>query len=119
MIGRVPDLGLLATAEVSVIRPVDGEADPFGAPVRTSETETVSGVLPQPGSTSDGDTDRPDGVSVDMTFHFPRGYGKSLRGCSIAYGGRVYRVVGDPQPYLSENAPGGFDLEVGAVRADG
>lgn len=119
MVGRIPDLGLLASTSVTVIRQIENGTDPFGAPVTETEQEAVAGVLPQPGSTSDLDASRPEGKRVDMTFHFPRGYGKPLKGCSIQYGGETYRVVGDPQPCMSEITPGPFGLAVETERVDG
>lgn len=119
MVGRIPDLGLLTSTTATVLRQVENGTDPFGAPVTETEQETVAGVLPQPGSTSNLDASRPEGVRVDMTFHFPRGYSKPLRGCSIVYGGTTYRVIGDPHPYMSEITPGPFGLAVETERVDG
>ena len=45
-----------------------------------------------------------------MTFHFPRGYGRGLRGCRVEHGGAEYRVVGDPKPYMEGNTPGRWSL---------
>lgn len=116
---RLPDLGLMGTATVTVTRREQTGTDPFNAPVYDDVDEQVPGVLPQPGATDDLSAERPDGVTVDMTFHFPRGYSKSLRGCRISYGGVSYEVVGDPQPYLPEITPGPFSTTVEAVRVDG
>lgn len=110
---------LLAACDVEVVRRTESGADRFGAPTYETETEQVSGVLPQPGGTSDVGAERPEGVRVDMTFHFPKGYGKSLKGCEVVYGGRSYRVVGDPQPYVEENTPGPWDLTVETEAVDG
>lgn len=119
MVGRIPDLGLLTSTTVTVLRQVENGTDPFGAPVTETEQETVAGVLPQPGSTSDLEASRLEGARVDMTFHFPRGYGKPLKGCSVIYDGKTYRVIGDPQPYVSEITPGAFSLTVETERVDG
>lgn len=119
MIARIPDLGLLDTVSVTVERPVVGPPDPFGQPTITWVEETVAGVLPTPGSTSDLGADRPDGVRVDMTFAFPRGYEKSLRGCRITHAGRAYQVVGDPQPSLESITPGAWNLTVETETIDG
>ena len=109
----------LAACDVEVVRRVRTGTDRFGAPVYENETETVAGVLPQPGGTSDLGAERPEGVRVDMTFHFPKGYGRSLKGCAVVYGGRAYRVIGDPQPYVEANTPGPWDLAVETEAVDG
>lgn len=116
---RIPDLGLLASTSVTVMFPTDGQNDPFGVPVVGYENESVTGVLPKPGSTYDLEADRPDGVRVDMTFHFPWGYSKSLRGCLIQYAGKTYRVIGDPQPSMPCLTPGPFGMKVETERVDG
>ena len=116
---RIPDLGLMRTVAVTVTRREQTGIDAFNDPVYKDVDEDVPGVMPQPGATADLAAERPDGVTVDMTFHFPRGYSKSLRGCLVTYGGRRYEVVGDPQPYLLEMTPGPFSTTVEAVRVDG
>lgn len=119
MIARIPDLGLLDTVTVVVARQVVGEPDPFGQPTTSWVEETVAGVLPTPGKTSDLGVDRPDGVRVDMTFSFPRSYKKSLKGCRITYNNRTYRVVGDPQPSLETITPGAWNLTVETEAVNG
>ena len=104
---------------VDVMTPVDGQTDPFGVPTVSYTPESVSFVLPQPDSTYDLEADRPDGVRVDMTFHFPLGYSKSLRGCLIQYAGKTYRVIGDPQPSMPCLTPGPFGMKVETERVDG
>lgn len=114
---RAPSL--FRTAAVTVTRPVRVGTDRLGSPVTEPEAEEVGGVLPQPGATSDLDASRPEGARADMTFHFPKGYGRPLKGCTVSYGGRDYRVVGDPQPYVEGNVPGAFSLAVETERVDG
>lgn len=77
------------------------------------EREDVAPVLFSPGASVDLAEGRPEGKRIDATFHFPRGYGKSLKGCRIAYAGREWAVVGDPQPYMERNTPGEWTLPVG------
>lgn len=111
---------LFATVAVTVLRPTASGTGPLNSPVPGEpERETVDGVLPQPGATSDLDASRPEGTSTTVTFHWPRGYGRSLRGCTILWGGRSWDVVGDPVPYVGANCPGPFDMSVEAVEADG
>jgi hypothetical protein len=100
-----------------VLRPVaSSTVDDMGEPVAAEPSrETVDGVLFDPGSTS-GTAQEMNmrGVVVDAEFHFPKTYTASLRGCSIAYGGHTYRVVGDPRPYMDANTPGPWNRPVQA-----
>lgn len=108
------------TDYVTVLRPGEPSVDAHGNGVPGEWiAEQVGGVLPQPGATADLDATRPDGVSVAMTFHFPKAYAASLRGCRIAYGGREYSVVGDPQPFLAANTPGEWSRAVECETCDG
>ena len=121
MIGPLPDFGLLPSTSITVIRPSGtGSTDPFGAPIAgDSVRETVDGVLVMPGATADLDANRPEGVSVALTIHFPRGYGKPLKGCFIEYADESYRVIGDPQPYMESGVPGPWTMPVEVERVDG
>lgn len=107
-----------ATVAVTVERPTSG-IDPYGELSGAWETETVKGVLFQPGTSSDLDADRPEGTRVDATFHFPKGYARPLKGCRVLHLGRAWRVIGDPAGYVPENTPGGFGLPVPVEVVDG
>ncbi len=113
-------MGILRGCEVEVLRRSAGALDAHGnaAPGEWA-AETVQNVLPQPGGTSDLDAARPNGAAVAMTFHFPKSYAGSLKGCRIAYGGREYRVIGDPRPYLAADTPGEWDRAVECEACDG
>ena len=121
MIAPLPDFGLLPKTSVTVLRPnPTGGTDPFGAPVEGEPAEEeVDGALVTPGATADLDASRPEGVSLALTIHFPRGYGKSLKGCTIEYAGEAYRVIGDPQPYMEAGVPGPWAMTVEVERVDG
>lgn len=121
MIAPLPDLGLLPSTSVTVLRPnPTGATDPFGAPVEGEPVEeAVDGVLVTPGATADLDPSRPDGVRVAYTVHFPKGYGKTLRGCSVVIEGKPYRVIGDPKPYMDGGTPGPWDMAVEVEAVDG
>lgn len=111
---------LISGVPVEVLRPGGATVDAHGNEVAREPTvETVEDVLPQPGATEDLEASRPDGVTVAMTFHFPKAYTRSLKGCSVRYGGRTYAVVGDPQPYLDANCPGEWNRAVGCEACDG
>lgn len=111
--GLMFDMGVLTGETVVVKRNVPGEPDPFGAPTAGSvESENVGNVLVAPGLRSDLPADRPEGVRVVFTLHFPRGYGKSLRGAVVNVRGTDYRVIGDPQAYTEVNVPGPWTMPV-------
>ena len=76
------------------------------------EGTTCDGVLVAPSTTSDLEAERPDGVTRRMQLHFPKTWTSSLRGCLIEVGGQMWRVVGDPWPYMPENTPGEWWLPV-------
>lgn len=121
MIAPLPDLGLLPRTTVTVLRPnPTGATDPFGMPMGGAPMEeTVDGVLVTPGATADLDASRPDGVRVAYTVHFPKGYGKSLRGCSVVIGGEICRIIGDPRPYMADGTPGPWSMAAEVEAVDG
>jgi hypothetical protein len=105
---------------VKVLRRPQTGTDAYGAPTYGDvETEEVSGVVVTPGATSDLDATRPEGVRVALTVHMPRGYRGALKGAQIEVHGRVYSVVGDPQPYEAGNTPGPWYLPVECEAVDG
>lgn len=118
MLSPLPDLGLIAGETVTIISyPVDRDeiGEPtYGEPVRTE----VPGCFVQPGSTSDMDATRPDGVTVAATVYM-RDPGFNLRGCELEVRGRLYEVVGDPFQSTPGNVPGGRNLQVEVTWADG
>lgn len=111
--------------DVTVLRSVASGEDRFGNPTHGTTTETVSDVLVAPGATSDMEASRPEGVTVAYTLHFPRGYESSLEGCSVVLpdpwdnGGKGYRVIGDPRPYMDVNCPGQWHMAVEVEDAHG
>lgn len=81
----------------------------YGTPSKT----TVGNVLVAPGSTSDIEAGRPDGVTVDLTLHFPKTYSGDLRGCEIDVPGYGrFKVIGEPKPYMGENTPTDWHMPV-------
>lgn len=108
---------LLRGTAVSVAHP-NITVDEFGDPIESNvQVDYVDDVLVQPGSTSDLDATRPNGVEVSFTLHFPKTYTKSLRGCSVEVFGETYEVIGDPRPWMDDNTPGPYNrtVEVGVV----
>lgn len=92
--------------------------DPFGAPIVSETIESVDNVLVQPGSAGDAfESNRPEGVNVRYTLHFPKTYGKPLEGADIEVRGKWLHVVGAPDHYTLENTPTDWwmTVEVSAV----
>ena len=66
---------LISGCAVEVLRRSTGAVDVHGNEVPGEwVSEPVANVLPQPGATSDLEASRPNGVTVSMTFHFPKTY---------------------------------------------
>ncbi len=108
------------TVTVEVSRPGETTTDVHGNVVAGEwSTESVTGVLVAPGATADLESSRPEGARVDMTFHFPKSYTASLKGCLVTCGERAYRVIGDPQPYAEGNTPGPWGRAVECEAVDG
>lgn len=75
---------LISGCAVEVLRRNGTSVDAHGNEVPGEwAPEAVANVLPQPGATTDLDASRPNGVTVSMTFHFPKTYTASLRDCLI------------------------------------
>lgn len=108
---------MIRSEKAVVLRPNEAGRDAMNAPVYEWVEEPPVSVVVAPGATSSLGAERPEGVSVAMTLHFPKTYRESLRGCRVRVRGTVYRVVGDPQPYTEENTPGLYNrpVEVEAV----
>lgn len=112
-------MSLIKGEQVAVIRR-EMARDELGEPAEGEETrEVVENVVVAPGSTSDLDASRPDGVTVTYTLCFPKTFSGELRGCSIEVRGIEYEVVGDPQRYTPESTPGEWNLTVEVTRTDG
>lgn len=113
---------LMEGIEVTVLRPSKKE-DRFGNEVDDGlDDEQVKNVLVCPGATADMDASRPDGVTVDLTLHFPKTFEGSLEGCYIdlpaPWAGR-YKVIGNPLPYIASLTPGEWNRPVEVFEAHG
>lgn len=99
--------------------------DRLGNPVHGEPVvEVVADVLVQPGTTDELEAERPEGVTIAFTLHFPKAFVGSLEGCTVDLpapwareGG--YRVVGDPQPFMAANCPTRWNRTVGVEAAHG
>lgn len=80
---------------------------------------TVSNVLVAPASSQDLGAERPDGDATIMTFHFPKTYTGSLRGCLIGWRNSWWEVIGDPRPYSKDSTPGVWNRPVQARLVEG
>lgn len=113
-------MNLISGVEVTLSIPGAPARDAHGNMVGGDPREVAVGnVVPQPGRCADLDATRPEGARVAMTFHFPKTYAGSLKGCTVAYGGREYRVIGDPQPFPPHLCPGDHDRAVETEAVDG
>lgn len=106
---------------VVVLRREQTGTDAFNEPVYEWTETAVEDVLTSPGPRSDlDDSNRPDGVLVAWTCHFPKAFTGSLRGAQIKVRADVPRaVIGDPQPYMDANTPGRWNRPVELEGADG
>lgn len=112
MVSLIPD------EAVTVIRPTV-ERDDLGEPIEAGASREEVRCVVCPGSTSDLGAERPNGVQVVYTLHFPKAYAGSLRGCSVEVRGTRYDVVGDPQRTSEAATPGPWNMAVEVARADG
>ncbi len=101
---------------VLVKSPVRGALDRFGNPsTETIETEQVDNVLVSPSGTMDFEPRREDGERDTLQLHFPRGYPRDLKGCTVVLPepwSDEYRVVGEPKPYIDVDTPTPWNLPV-------
>lgn len=109
----------MISGETVIVRTfTDGEPDPFGNAERVATDEEVRGVLVQVGATTDVvASNRPEGVLVKFTLHFPKTYNKRLKGAHVCVRGEWLEVVGDPAWHTPENCPTAwnYSVEVSAV----
>lgn len=97
-----------------------GSLDEFGNErVEYRQGVSLYNVLVAPASSQDLGVERPDGDATVVTFHFPKTYIGSLRGCLIGWKGSWWEVIGDPQPYGKDSTPGVWNRPVQARRVRG
>ena len=117
--------GVAVTVHHPTVSVVDAQVqrDRFGNVVHGQPVdETVGNVLVSPGATADLEAARPEGVRVDYTLHFPRGYSQDLEGCSVtlpAPWSQTVRVIGKPKPYIGVDTPTPWNLPVECEVAHG
>lgn len=105
---------MIVGERVTVSRRVETGRDPGNNPTFDWVTEDVDDVLVAPGSQGDvADSNRPDGVRVRWTLHFPKGYPETLAHARIRVrGSEPVPVVGDPRHYTESNTPGRWSMPV-------
>jgi len=106
---------MISGVDVTVMRPYESGTDRFNNAVYGMTGESVGNVLVAPGGTQDLEASRPEGVHVDYTLHFPRGYAGALEGCDVvlpAPWSCTCRVIGDPKPYIAADTPTPWNLPV-------
>lgn len=98
-----------------------GTVDRFGNETFVyAEPITVEGCLFAPGSTSDLGTDRPEGVTISATAHFPKDFEGDLQDALISQDGKRWlKVVGKPIAFPPGTVPGRWDMSVSLSDTDG
>lgn len=99
----------------------DGGTDRLGnACAAFSDHVEVPGCLFAWGSPADLAVERPDGVSIAATAHFPHGFASSLKGGLVSPDGSEWlNVIGDPRPYGPNESRGPWAMLVLLERKDG
>lgn len=112
---------MLTGETVIVSRRVEAGLDRFKEPVYQFVPTPVEDVLVAPGPRNDlPDGNRPDGVMVAWTCHFPKTFTGSLRGAMVKVrDDELRKVIGDPQPYTDANTPGRWNRPVELEGTDG
>lgn len=108
---------------VTVRRPCERGRDRFGNDLPVGwKSEKVHDVLVSPSETEQDEPGREFGHVTRIRLHFPKAYGKPLRGCEVdlpaPWCGR-WRVIGSPSPYIGVDTPTRWHMPVDVERADG
>lgn len=111
-------VSLILDEEVAVIREA-AALDDLGEPVGSEASREAVRCVVCPGSTSDLGAERPNGVRIAYTLHFPKTYKGDLRGCSVEVRGERFSVAGDPMRMSEAATPGPWNMAVEVARADG
>lgn len=105
---------------VVVVTRTETGRGPGNTPVWAESETTVDNVLVVPGPRADVlEPNRPMGVDVVFTLHFPKTVTGSLRGCRVRVRGETFHVVGDPRAYQDNLTPGEWNRPVEVERRDG
>lgn len=97
-----------------VMKRSKGEVDRLGNEIVSWEaTESVNGCLFAPGAPQDLESQRPEGVKITATAHFPNGYSENLQGALISLDNKNWlEVIGNPMPYPKGTVPGKWSFMV-------
>lgn len=110
---------LIRGGAATLLTPVRGPADRFGADSTEYDEVPVEGVLFEPAGTSDLGAERPSGTRAAATLHWPKGAPRPVAGSVVRIGRAEYRVIGSPAPYVTSNVPGPWDMAVEVEAVDG
>lgn len=116
---NLAELALLEGQTVVVELASATATDPFGNPVKTFETLEVENVLAQPVSTDDLGPERPNGITIDVRFFFPKTFDRDLTGARITWGGHTFNVLGTPLQLPPDLTPGIWGLKAEGAKTDG
>lgn len=107
--------------EAVLVRRTQNGVDSYNDPVYIDCEPEMVRVLAQPNSFSEYSSelgaDRPEGSRISMKLCLERSVEGSVKGADIKLEGKVYRVIGDPQPY--PKCPTRFNRIVEAELVDG
>lgn len=109
------------TVTLLVRQRLEGARDRLGNEVvRHGDPVGVDGCLWAPGTPEGLPVERPEGVRLVATAHFPRGHGLRLRGAKVSLDGELWLdVVGDPMPYPDAACRGPWSTFAPLRRSDG
>lgn len=106
---------------VKVHQRVEAGRDPGNNPVYEEEVRDVENVLVAPGPAEDvTGSNRPAGVRIRFTLHFPKTFTGELTGAAVSVrGGDPLDVIGHPERYTAANTPGRWNMPVEVGKVEG
>ncbi|QJC22010.1 hypothetical protein [Arcanobacterium buesumense] len=106
--------------QVTVLSKTKTGVDDMNMPVFEETQTVVDDVLVGPVSTDDTPGGmRRAGDRTEIALYFPKTFTASLRGCDVEFMGKIWRVQGDPQPYMVENMPTRWNLRATVSLVEG
>ncbi|MDY5151341.1 hypothetical protein R6G85_02415 [Actinotignum urinale] len=106
--------------QVEIITYAQVGEDDFKTPIYVEKSIVVENVLVAPAYTGDlTGGQRIEGDKTRLELHFPKTFTTNLRGATAKIRGSLYKIIGDPQPYIPANTPTCWGRKAEAVRVDG